>query len=234
MSELDVVDSSIAEFEADAADLVYQWEAGRISKSQWREKTLALIVTLYILMWLFGNRKGSPSLSPDEQDKVITLIAKGEANLTPGEKKQLAELLNKVEVSGESLPPEERTKVEAMVTAQMKYFDPFTENLAIGLAGATVTAEGVLSASEIIRRVKMYLNSSRQAYEQARVYGFADLPAYPGDGSSECLSNCHCHWEIQVSERNLVAYWRLGAADHCKTCRDRADTWSPYIVRLDE
>lgn len=119
-----------------------------------------------------------------------------------------------------TLTAQERAKLDAIIQSQREYLDKFAEQLRD------------IDGSETIRRIKMYANSSRQAYEMARVYGIADLPAYPGDGSSECLSNCRCHWDIQVSDSNLVAYWRIDIADNCPTCKQRAQDWSPYIVRL--
>lgn len=91
-----------------------------------------------------------------------------------------------------------------------------------------------LSVQEVARRAAMYANSARQMYERGRAeqrYNIR-LPAYPGDGSTECRSNCKCRWEIVEGSRNVLAYWRLGAADHCRTCVDRSGRWNPYIIEV--
>lgn len=216
MNEQEFVDQAIAEFESDASDLAYQYEAGKLSKSDWEEEMAALVVSIYLLMWLFG-KGGDGALSSEEKATVMALLSNGA--LTASEQQQLDDLLT---LWGGSLTAEERAQLEAMLGSQLDYLSNFAKVL------------DTLVISDIIRRAMMYINSARQAYEKAKVYGYADLPAYPCDGTSECLSNCRCHWEIQVSNGRMVAYWRLGAADHCMTCQTRSQEWNPYIVPIVE
>lgn len=72
-------------------------------------------------------------------------------------------------------------------------------------------------------RAALYAGSSQESYWNATT-GEADLPAYPGDGSSECLGNCGCKWVC----RNGKWYWMRGKNDSCPTCLQRAEEWSPY------
>lgn len=99
-----------------------------------------------------------------------------------------------------------------------------------------------LSEEEIARRARMYINSAREAYErgQVRRYGIPvlALPAYPGDGSSECLTNCRCYWNIQEifgEEGEVIAWeatWTLTPGESCPTCVDRGLQWAPYVVEV--
>lgn len=52
------------------------------------------------------------------------------------------------------------------------------------------------------------------------------LPAMPGDGTTRCLVRCKCRWAIRPNGRDKwLVSWRLGKAEHCKTCLDRSDDW---------
>ena len=60
------------------------------------------------------------------------------------------------------------------------------------------------------------------------------LPAWPGDGTTICLTNCKCRWSINIlsiERGDYNATWRLGAAEHCRTCRQRARAWKKLRVR---
>lgn len=90
-------------------------------------------------------------------------------------------------------------------------------------------ASGDLDSGSIEARARMYARSSRVSFWK-QAGGDLELPAYPCDGSSECLSNCGCSWDIQEDEDGANAYWRLGKTDNCPTCLQRASEWSPYRV----
>lgn len=52
------------------------------------------------------------------------------------------------------------------------------------------------------------------------------LPAIPGDGTTKCLVRCKCRWTVRAAGRDKFKIsWRLGAAEHCRTCLDRARDW---------
>ena len=60
-------------------------------------------------------------------------------------------------------------------------------------------AAGKMSAKQMGARAEMYLDGSTQAFERGKAASYSsglDLPANPGDGSSECLSQCRCQWSI--------------------------------------
>lgn len=104
----------------------------------------------------------------------------------------------------------------------------FLRNFANDIAG------GEMTEAAIANRSKLYVRSARQAFERgkARAWGIR-LPAYPADGSSECMANDRCSWEIVDRPTKVDAYWRLSVAEHCSTCIDRASRWSPYTIQKD-
>lgn len=92
---------------------------------------------------------------------------------------------------------------------------------------------GALSPAQIKSRAAMYTASSRQVLEQlgASDAGMPRLPAYPGDGSTSCLSNCNCGLRTVKVEQGYDVFWDMSAAEHCDDCRRRANG-SPLRVRF--
>lgn len=92
-----------------------------------------------------------------------------------------------------------------------------------------------LSPGQIAQRSEMYLRSAREAFNRAKVRAFGlnvqALPAYPGDGSTICLTNCGCDWHlIPFDNGTVLAYWRLGKEENCETCLARASAWNPLTL----
>lgn len=86
-----------------------------------------------------------------------------------------------------------------------------------------------LSPKQIRARAQMYLRGSTRAYAEGHASAWAiDLPAYPKDGGTECMSGCRCQWEIKTEKGKTVAYWRLGEAEHCADCVERSEVWNPF------
>jgi hypothetical protein len=57
-----------------------------------------------------------------------------------------------------------------------------------------------------------------------------DLPAYPGDGQTSCLSRCRCSWKILAHEDRWECWWKLNpAAEHCEECVANARRYDPLI-----
>jgi hypothetical protein len=85
----------------------------------------------------------------------------------------------------------------------------------------------------ILSRLEAYIDSAHTMFELARAKTYAmDLPAYPGDGSTECHWRCRCTWDYQEEKGTLVAYWTLGPVktEHCVTCLERSTLWNPFIL----
>lgn len=86
-------------------------------------------------------------------------------------------------------------------------------------------------------RAEMYARSIQVPYWRGKTK-MLPLPAMPGDGTTQCLTNCRCAWNIDtVNEDNndYDAYWIYGATeDHCQGCRERQAQWSPLQIRNGE
>lgn len=121
------------------------------------------------------------------------------------------------------LTPAEQQTVGRAVAGQLRYLDAFA---------AELTAADELPGS-LHSRAALYANSIKAPYWQG-VAGDLPLPAYPGDGSTACLTNCKCLWSITTVNSDTGdydCYWIRHASDSCSTCRDRAADWSPYEIR---
>lgn len=102
-------------------------------------------------------------------------------------------------------------------------------------------ASGNLSEGQIAARSRMYINSANEALWKGITNELPTkpgqnypLPFYPGDGSTECLTNCKCQWDIVQTDNGYDAYWRLSNAEHCPTCEDRANDprYQPYQIMV--
>lgn len=113
-------------------------------------------------------------------------------------------------------------RIGQQVREQYEYLDRFAQDI----------ANGRYTESGIAARARMYPESASQAYEQANVVtrGIPDLPAYPGDGSTVCLSNCKCTWQIKETDDAWLCTWKISPAENCPDCLDRAQRWAPLTI----
>jgi len=112
--------------------------------------------------------------------------------------------------------------VEQTITNQYSYLQNF----------ANEVAAGNVSDGRLLARAQMYADAGTQSYERgvALAYGLPTLPNYPGDGATQCLSNCKCRWSVTEDEEAWYCYWVLGVAEHCDDCVANATRWAPLIV----
>lgn len=113
------------------------------------------------------------------------------------------------------------TSVAQMVDSQREYLQKFA---------AEISEKGWQPG--YASRAEMYAQSAKASYWRGATAGLA-LPAWPGDGTTQCLTNCKCSWDVQTLEGdgNYDAYWRYGDAKHCQTCSERAADWAPFRIR---
>lgn len=95
---------------------------------------------------------------------------------------------------------------------------------------------GALSRDQIAARGRLYMEAGGEAFERGKAasYGVYSLPAYPKDGSSECMNGCGCTWRFETleGESNTNCYWELDATkENCETCLQRNASWYPLEVR---
>jgi len=130
------------------------------------------------------------------------------------------------------LEPEDVQALRDEVGRQQAYLRRWRNELAQG-GRLDDVAEGQLNT-----RADLYGAASSASFERGhnaeRGIGPGVLPAQPGDGTTKCLTNCHCRWAIRVISKedgNFDAGWRLGASEHCETCRQRARSWIGLQIR---
>lgn len=116
--------------------------------------------------------------------------------------------------------------VGRMLREQYTYVDGFVEDI----------SAGGLSEGQIRVRAGLYFKTARQAYERgnAAAYGLPKLPAYPADGSSECVSGCQCYWRFVKlpGDGNVDCFWETDPiVENCDTCIARGGIWYPLQVR---
>jgi hypothetical protein len=87
-------------------------------------------------------------------------------------------------------------------------------------------------------RAKLYASAATQSLERgiSSEIGIdpAILPAWPGDGSSECRSNDRCRWVFRILSKargNYNATWKMRYGESCRTCRERAKKWKRLKIR---
>lgn len=103
---------------------------------------------------------------------------------------------------------------------QYRYIHGFVETIA--------EKRDTISLNAIKARAHMYgaAGGKSGALIQAGQVISEMLPWLPKDGSTECLVNCKCEWNLEIvgkdSDFNLVrAIWKLNPAEHCHDCIDR-------------
>lgn len=102
-------------------------------------------------------------------------------------------------------------------------------------------AQGLYSEAQIASFTRNTIMGSGAGYEIGNSLtngvGRGRLPAIPGDGSSECQTNCHCWWSFNIEGGMIVsATWnhppisrRIPGWEPCDTCNQRIREWAPYV-----
>lgn len=108
------------------------------------------------------------------------------------------------------------------VQAQLGYLDGFAANLRAPSADAMGRQA----------RAAMYAEAIGASYWRGATR-MLPLPALPKDGTTQCLTNCGCSWEIDQLEGdgNFDCTWVLGTSENCQTCSQRAADWAPLRIR---
>jgi|SRR6187549_1138229 len=107
----------------------------------------------------------------------------------------------------------ERQAIKDAVAGQLPYLRKFADDV----------RSGRLSDAQIVARAALYAGATRATWGAAR-WASVDLPAMPGDGSTECLTQCGCAWAF----RDDGYYWERGKNDSCPTCTSREAQWRPW------
>lgn len=123
--------------------------------------------------------------------------------------------------TGGTLTDEGAALVNEMLATQSEYLQGFRNAL----------ADGSLSPAQTAARVQMYAESVKAPYWRGKTAAWP-LPAVPGDGSTQCLTNCRCTWDIrETGEDSADCYWVRHVDESCQTCIERASEWAPLRIR---
>jgi len=132
----------------------------------------------------------------------------------------------------ESLTPEDVQALRDEVGRQLQYLRRWRNEL------AQPGRLDDVSPRQLDVRGGLYGSASSASFERGfqseQGIGPGALPAQPGDGTTQCLTNCKCRWSILVLSKDrgdFNANWQLGASEHCQTCRDRARSWLGLKIR---
>lgn len=130
----------------------------------------------------------------------------------------------------DAIEPDEWRRIEAVIERQFHFLRGFRD----WIAG---TEPDDVSEAGVYQRARLYGAAASQSFERGHLADlglFAELPAYPGDGTTDCRSNCKCRWAVTTLRKAVGDFnvsWRLGRAEHCRQCRKRSTAWKSLQVR---
>lgn len=122
-----------------------------------------------------------------------------------------------------AMQPKDWDRLGELVEQQFGFLSGFADDV----------AAAKLSKPQIRVRAELYVGSSVQAHEAGKAAALdVELPAQPGDGSSECMANDRCAWHLRRrKDGNVEATWVADLDERtCKTCRKRAKDWNPLVL----
>lgn len=166
----------------------------------------------------------------DEFDRLAGRYAEGQIGL--GEMaEQFAALVRQGTTAGfllggggvNAVKRDTMSRIDALIGQQTDFAERFMRDL----AGAGLSDEAASA------RAQMYAGTAVTAYEQARaVSNGIDLPVYPGDGGTDCLTRCRCSWTIETTESDVSAWWdTAGDPDVCDGCQSRGSQYNPLVMQ---
>lgn len=132
-------------------------------------------------------------------------------------------------------------RLARLITQQEEFFARFADEVQAGLV-----SDGMLPA-----RAELYSGATVHAFEQAKHQASIgdseadwDLPVYPADGDTPCLSRCRCSWLIEEDATGWTCTWITeDDEDVCDGCQERGRLYGagsplvfpkPYGEQLEE
>jgi len=94
------------------------------------------------------------------------------------------------------------------------------------------------SLAQLNDRAQKYGSAASESYQIGYTgevgVPIGELPAMPGDGTTECMTRCKCRWAINTLDKERGDFdctWTLGVAEHCETCLERSVEWVQLEIR---
>jgi len=114
---------------------------------------------------------------------------------------------------------------------QYRYLDRYADRVQDSANAALTGERNFMSEEYMSWRSGLYGGAATGTYWQSVVYGM--LPQVPGDGKTQCRTNCGCTLRIEDAGPTTVhVFWELGPTEHCPDCLLLADEWQPYVLEL--
>lgn len=133
-----------------------------------------------------------------------------------------------------NLTPEDVARADERVREQVRYLDNWI---------AQLERADTISAVQVANRAALYAGVGRavmqETFDKSVMRDFPDLPFYPRDGSTLCMTRCYCGWvweNVDYNAGNADVYWRMDVLsgrehEHCETCLRRAAAFRPLKIR---
>jgi hypothetical protein len=111
-----------------------------------------------------------------------------------------------------------------------------------GFANTIAEQADTISLKAIQARARMYGRAAGGTASLIQAGAVIEnlLPYLPRDGSTKCLINCMCRWDLKVvkvdkksGDKTIKAVWRLSPAEHCKDCLERNGHVEMLVVPKD-
>lgn len=115
----------------------------------------------------------------------------------------------------DQLQDEDLSRLEDYILVQWQFLNAFSNSIALGQ----------LSEAQIAWEAGLYFSDTVRAAEEGRSAAWSYdlvLPAYPGDGSSECMANDRCRISYVNMGDTLEIEWVRTVSESCPTCIRRA------------
>lgn len=142
----------------------------------------------------------------------------------------------------ENMTPSSWGVVGAEIKKQYRYLQGFAEDI---LANKdTISLAAIQARAHMYGQAAGHTGALLQAGNLAggtrrKPTGYDSLPWIPKDGSTKCLSNCLCRWDIEVistdvDSQTISAVWVVDVgAESCSDCVDRMGYTVTLVVPLD-
>ena len=165
----------------------------------------------------------------DKSDELATKVFTGELTIGAWEEAMRAEL-RQLHSSGaaitkggwDQMSSADWGRLGTPLREQYKYLHGFANTIA--------EQADTISLKAIQARARMYGRAvgGTASLIQAGAVIENLLPWMPGDGSTKCLINCKCRWDLRIikvdkksGDKTVKAVWRLSPAEHCVDCLER-------------
>ena len=129
------------------------------------------------------------------------------------------------------LGPDDIAAIDAEVRRQATFLD----NWVAQLERQAVEDRNV---DYIANRANMYAGAgwrmAGDTIDRVMYKQFPTLPFQPKDWTTLCKNGCKCNWVwviLDDGRGDADVTWRLGIAEHCETCDDRAAALNPLKIR---